>query len=126
MPATHIPAADAPRFAADGFAMIGLASPSRGCPTVSTWRLTAEPGAESPVHQLTSDEVFVALRGELAATVDGRELVVCAGDVLAIPPGVDFSLANRGDEPFEAVACMAAGGQALVGDGAPFTPPWAA
>jgi quercetin dioxygenase-like cupin family protein len=126
MPLTHIAAADAPRFGADGFAMIGLASPSRGCPTVSTWRLTAEPGAASPVHRLTSDEVFVALRGELAATIDGREVVVRAGDVLAIPPGVDFSLATRGDEPFEAVACMAAGGQALVGDGAPFTPPWAA
>src|SRR3954464_9993733 len=100
MPATHITAAAAPRFGADGFAMIGLASPSRGCPTVSTWRLTAEPGAESPVHRLTGDGVCAARRGELAATGDGRELGVGAGDVLAIPPGVDFSLANRGDEPF--------------------------
>jgi mannose-6-phosphate isomerase-like protein (cupin superfamily) len=123
---THITADAAPRFAADGFAMIGLAAPSRGCATVSTWRLTAQPGAQSPRHQLTSDEVFVALTGELVATVDGTEVTVRAGDSLSVPPGVTFSLANRGAEPFEAVACMAAGGQALVGDAAPFTPPWAA
>src|SRR4051812_8100999 len=126
MPATHITAADAPRFAQDGFAMVGLAAPSRGCPTVSAWRITAEPGARSVTHRLTSDEVFVAVRGELTATVDGRPVTVRAGDALAVPPGVDFSLANAGAEPFEAIACMAAGGQALVADGDPFTPPWAA
>jgi mannose-6-phosphate isomerase-like protein (cupin superfamily) len=125
MSATHITAAEAPRFGQDGFAMVGLASPSRGCATVSAWRLIAEPGARSPVHRLTSDEVFVAVRGELLATVDGRAVTVRAGDALAVPPGVDFSLANAADEPFEAIACMAAGGQALVGDGEPFTPPWA-
>jgi quercetin dioxygenase-like cupin family protein len=123
---TLITADDAPRFGQDGFAMVGLAAPSRGCPTVSAWRLTAAPGAASPVHRLTSDEVFVAVAGELEATVDGRTLTLRAGDALAVPPGVDFSLANRGEEPFEAVACMAAGGQALIGDSAPFTPPWAA
>ena len=47
MPATLIPAADAPRFEADGFTLTGLAAPSRGCATVSAWRLTAAPGAQS-------------------------------------------------------------------------------
>jgi quercetin dioxygenase-like cupin family protein len=126
MPATHITADTAPRFGQDGFSMVGLAAPSRGCPTVSAWRITAAPGARSVTHRLTSDEVFVAVSGELTASVDGRELVVRAGESLSVPPGVDFSLANHGDAPFEAIACMAAGGQALVGDGAPFTPPWAA
>jgi quercetin dioxygenase-like cupin family protein len=123
---TLITDADAPRFGQDGFAMVGSAAPSRGCPTVSAWRLTAAPGAVSPVHRLTSDEVFVALRGALEATVGGAVVTVRAGETLTVPPGVEFSLANRGDEPFEAVACMAAGGQALIGDGEPFTPPWAA
>jgi quercetin dioxygenase-like cupin family protein len=124
--ATLITADIAPRFGQDGFSMVGLAAPSRGCATVSTWRITAQPGAESVTHRLTTDEVFVVLTGELAATVDGAELTVRAGDSLSVPPGVDFSLANRGDAPFEAVACMAAGGMALVGDVEPFTPPWAA
>jgi mannose-6-phosphate isomerase-like protein (cupin superfamily) len=126
MPATHITADAAPRFGADGFAMTGLAAPSRGCATMSAWRITAEPGARSVTHRLTSDEVFVAVAGELTASIGGEQVVIRAGDSLSVPPGVDFSLANHGDAPFEAIACMAAGGQARVGDGEPFTPPWAA
>jgi mannose-6-phosphate isomerase-like protein (cupin superfamily) len=121
-----ITAADAPRFGQDGFDMTGLAAPSRGCSTLSTWRILAAPGAASPVHRLTSDEAFVVVRGELTATLDGEDVVVHAGDSLSVPPGVAFQVANRSAEPFEAIASMAAGGQALVGDAAPFTPPWAA
>ncbi|HET6508307.1 MAG TPA: cupin domain-containing protein [Baekduia sp.] len=124
--ATLITADDAPRFGQDGFALTGLAAPSRGCATVSAWRVSAAPGATSPVHRLTSDEVFVVVAGALEANVGDRVLTARAGDALAIPPGVEFSLTNRGDEPAEAVACMAAGGQAAIGDGEPFTPPWAA
>ena len=124
--ANHITAADAPRFGQDGFAMTGLAAPSRGCATLSTWRISAQPGAASPVHRLTSDEAFVVVSGELTATLDGEDVVVRAGDSLSVPPGVALQVANRGAEPFEAIASMAAGGQALVGDGEPFTPPWAA
>lgn len=121
-----ITAADAPRFGQDGFDMTGLAAPSRGCATLSTWRIHAAPGAASPVHHLTSDEAFVVVTGELTATLDGEDVVVRAGDSLSVPPGVAFRIANRSAEPFVAIASMAAGGQALVGDGAPFTPPWAA
>jgi quercetin dioxygenase-like cupin family protein len=123
---TLIRSADAPRFGQDGFAMTGLAAPSRGCPTLSAWRLRGEPGAVSPVHRLTSDEVFVVLHGSVAFTIGEDTITASAGDAVAVGPGVDFHLANRSDEPFEAVACMAAGGQAQLGDGAPFTPPWAA
>jgi quercetin dioxygenase-like cupin family protein len=125
--ATLIRADDAPRFGQDGFSMVGLAAPSRGCATVSAWRLAGEPGAASPVHRLTSDEAFVVLRGAIEVHIgDDAPLVARAGDAIAMPPGVDFRLATAGDEPFEAVACMAAGGQGQVGDGEPFTPPWAA
>jgi quercetin dioxygenase-like cupin family protein len=125
--ATLIRADDAPRFGQDGFSMIGLAAPSRGCATVSAWRMTGRPGAASPVHRLTSDEVFVVLRGTVEVRPAGGEpIAATAGDAVAVPPGIDFLVANGGDEPFEAVVCMAAGGQAHVGDAAPFTPPWAA
>jgi quercetin dioxygenase-like cupin family protein len=125
--ATLIRADDAPRFGQDGFSMIGLAAPSRGCATVSAWRLAGEPGAASPVHRLTSDEVFVVLSGTLEVLVDDAEPVVArAGDAVTVPPGIDFRVTNGGAEPFEAVVCMAAGGQGQLGDGAPFTPPWAA
>jgi quercetin dioxygenase-like cupin family protein len=122
---TIVRADGAPRFGQDGFEIIGLAAPSRGCATVSAWRIAGEPGAASPVHRLTTDEAFVVLRGEVSVAVGDEILVARAGDAFSVPPAVDFQLRNAGDEPFEAVACMAAGGRAQVGEGAPFPPPWA-
>src|SRR3954469_1650718 len=64
---------DAPRFGEEGVSVTGLASPSRGCATVSAWRVVLAPGAGSPEHTLTSDEAFVALRGTARVTLDGAE-----------------------------------------------------
>jgi quercetin dioxygenase-like cupin family protein len=114
----HITAADAPRFVQDGFAMVGIPAPSRDCAAVSAWRLTAAPGAESPTRSLTSDEVFVALGGVLEATLGGETIAIGPGDALIVSPGIDFSLANRCDEPFEGLVCLVAGDQAQM--------PWAA
>jgi mannose-6-phosphate isomerase-like protein (cupin superfamily) len=50
----------------------------------------------------------------------GRSVAIC------VPPHSPFHLANEGEEPFEAICCMAATGQGQIGDGEPFTPPWAA
>jgi hypothetical protein len=38
---------------------------------------------------------------------------------------MSFHLANEGEEPFEAICCMAATGNGQIGDGEPFTLPWA-
>jgi mannose-6-phosphate isomerase-like protein (cupin superfamily) len=51
---------------------------------------------------------------------------VVAGDSLVVPAGAAFSLSNPGASVFEAVVVLPVGGQAVVGDEAPFTPPWAA
>jgi mannose-6-phosphate isomerase-like protein (cupin superfamily) len=117
---------DAPRFGQDGVEVTGLAAPSRGCDTVSVWRVLLQPGAGSPEHTLTSDEAFVALRGSARVELDGETEELRAGDCLVVAPERRFTIRNDGAEPFEAVCCMAAGGQAVVeGEGA-FVPPWAA
>lgn len=116
---------DAPRFTLEGTEIVGYTSPSRGSASVVTWRLTLASGAGSPLHTLTHDEAFVALAGEAVVELDGREHTLRAGDGLSVPPSVAFRIHNRGDRPFEAVVCMASAGQARVGDGPPFTPPWA-
>jgi mannose-6-phosphate isomerase-like protein (cupin superfamily) len=117
---------DAPRFEQDGVEVTGLASPSRGCDTVSAWRVLLAPGAASPEHTLTSDEAFVALRGSARVELDGASEELRAGDCLVVAPERRFTIRNDGAEPFEAVCCMAAGGQAVLeGEGA-FVPPWAA
>ena len=42
-----------------------------------------------------------------------------------MPAGIDFSLANPHDVPFEAVVALPVGGRATMPGGEPFTPPWA-
>ena len=116
----------APRFDADGVVVTGLASPSRGCASISAWRVVLEPGAASPEHTLTSDEAFVALRGSARVDLDGKAHDVGAGDCLVVAPDRPFRIRNEGGEPFEAVCCMAAGGQAVVAGQGAFVPPWAA
>jgi mannose-6-phosphate isomerase-like protein (cupin superfamily) len=123
---TIIRGKDAPRFGQDGVEVTGLASPSRGCGTVSAWRVLLAPGAGSPEHTLTSDEAFVALRGRARVQLEGETEELAAGDCLVVAPARRFSIRNEGSEPFEAVCCMAAGGQAVVEGEGSFVPPWAA
>jgi mannose-6-phosphate isomerase-like protein (cupin superfamily) len=117
---------NAPRFGQDGVEVTGLAAPSRGCKTVSAWRVLLQPGAGSPEHGLTSDEAFVALRGIARVELEGESHEVLAGDCLVVAPGRRFAIRNVGSEPFEAVCCMARGGEAVVEGEGSFVPPWAA
>jgi mannose-6-phosphate isomerase-like protein (cupin superfamily) len=117
---------DAPRFGDDGVSVTGLASPSRGCASISAWRVVLEPGAASPEHTLTRDEAFVALRGTARVELDGEAHDVRAGDCLVVAPDRAFRIRNDGAEAFEAVCCMAAGGEAVVAGQGAFVPPWAA
>jgi quercetin dioxygenase-like cupin family protein len=120
-----ITAHDAPTFELGGTHVTGLASPSRGATHTSVWRLTLAAGAASPPHALTHEEVFVALRGRLEVRyATGETESVEAGGALIVPAGVEFTLVNPGDEPFEAVATLPVGGSATVA-GEEVTPPWA-
>jgi quercetin dioxygenase-like cupin family protein len=121
---TVISSSTAPTFDAGGTFVVGLASPSRGSREIAAWRLRLAPGAASPEHTLSREEVFVALAGRAVAMLSGRRHAVEAGDALLVEPEVPFVLANEGDEPFEAVVSMRCGGLARVG-GETFAPPWA-
>jgi quercetin dioxygenase-like cupin family protein len=121
---TVISSSTAPTFEEGGTFVTGLASPSRGSAEIAAWRLQLAPGAASPEHTLTHEEVFVVLSGRAVARLDGTRYEVGAGDALVASAGVPFVLANEGDAPFEAVACMRCGGLARVGDQT-FAPPWA-
>ena len=121
-----ISSADAPTFRQGGVTAVGYASPSRGAIDLSLWRLSLAPGEASPPHSLSREEVFLALGGSAVATIDGAEYPFAAGDCLVVPTGVPFVL-SAGDDGFDAVCAMAAGGQAtLLPDGPTISPPWAA
>ena len=114
-----------PTHVLPGAAFTSLATPSLGSPDIAVWEVRLEPGHPGTTHRLTRHEVFVATSGSAVATLDGRPFELAAGDALVVPPATDFSLEAAGDAPFTAVCCLPADGQGVVGDGPPFTPPWA-
>ncbi|HVJ88683.1 MAG TPA: cupin domain-containing protein [Labilithrix sp.] len=65
-----------------------------------------------------------SLSGSAVVTLGGVEHSFGAGDALIVPKDTPFSLANRGEEPFEAMVAFPVGGKALT-NAEPFTPPWA-
>jgi mannose-6-phosphate isomerase-like protein (cupin superfamily) len=125
MTETVIRSSEAPRFGEGGTLITGYGSPTRGSQSVAAWQVALEPGAGSPEHTLTRDEVFIVLGGEATFEIEERRHQIGRGDAICVPPDVAFRLSNAGQERFTAICCMAAGGQARIGDGDPFPIPWA-
>jgi mannose-6-phosphate isomerase-like protein (cupin superfamily) len=117
---------DAPRFELPNVTFTGLASPQRGSRENSVWRVTIAPNTPGLPHQLTREETIFVLSGTAIAEIGKEQYRVSEGDVIIVPAMTDFSLSNEGAEAFEAIAVLPVGGQAIVGNDAPFTPPWAA
>jgi quercetin dioxygenase-like cupin family protein len=110
---------------AGGARFTSLATPSRGSAETSVWRVEIAPGTPATPHSLTREEVFVVLEGAAAVSIDGVESSAGAGDAIVVPPGVAFGVANETTAPLRMLCCLPVGGQALLGDGTPLTPPWA-
>jgi mannose-6-phosphate isomerase-like protein (cupin superfamily) len=121
---TVVHAAEAPRFTLPGTTFTGLAAPSRGAAEVAVWRISIEVGNVGVSHQLSREEVFVAISGRGLARISGQAHAFGAGDAIVVPPFVDFALDNTGDTPLDMVVAFPVGGQAIAG-GKSFTPPWA-
>jgi len=121
-----ITAPQAPTFELPGVQFTGLASPSRGCADVCTWRLTVAAGHDSDQsHTLDRDEVFMVISGAIRLAADGP--LLGPGDAAVVPAGVPILLANPGPEPAEVHVAIAAGFTGMMADGTPVpTPPWAA
>ena len=109
-----------------GARFTSLATPSNGTTDTSVWLVEIDPGAPGNRHELTREEVFVVLSGRASVGLGGRAQEAGPGDAIVVPPDTPFALAASGDEPLRALCCLPVGGQARIGDGVPFTPPWAA
>ena len=118
--------ADAPVFEMHNARFLGLASPQRGAQETAAWIVTLAPGSTGVPHQLTREEVFVALAGRAIATVGDATFEVTPESALVVPAHTPFSLSNPDGVPFRAVAILPVGGKASVAGGPAFTPPWAA
>src|SRR3954463_15868470 len=100
-----LPAPDRPTHELPGARFTTLATPLRGSTETSVWMLVLDAGAEPVPHRVTREEVFVALEGEPAGTLDGVAHTVRAGQTLALQPDVQFTLAATGPTPFRALVC---------------------
>lgn len=110
---------------APGVVFTGLASPKRGSKEVSAWRVKLAANTPGTPHSVTREEIFVAIQGEAVVTIAGRAHRLASGGAVVVPAQTEFSLANESNETFEAVVVFPVGGQAVMPDGASFTPPWA-
>ena len=108
-----------------GTRFTSLATPSRGSTDTSVWQVEIAPGTPATPHRLTREEVFVVLEGQATVYLDGTTSVAHAGDAITVPSEVDFSITAAGSRPLRALCCLPVGGQGILADGVPFTPPWA-
>ena len=120
-----IPAPQQHTHELNGTRFTSLATPSRGSTDTSVWQVEIAPGTPATPHRLTREEVFVVLSGQASVYLDGATSVAQAGDAIAVPSQVDFSITAAGAEPLRALCCLPVGGQGILTDGEPFTPPWA-
>jgi mannose-6-phosphate isomerase-like protein (cupin superfamily) len=113
-------------FSIDQVQFTALVSPSRGSIENSVWKILVAPGVLAKgSHQVTREEVFIALTGVAQVLLNGNALSLEAGSALVVPANTDFLLSNSGTEPFEAIVVLPVGGQAVIKGQPPFIPPWA-
>lgn len=60
-------------------------------------RLLLKRGAVVPLHQHVNEQVTCVLQGALRFAVDGREIVVREGEILAIPPNLPHQVEALAD-----------------------------
>jgi mannose-6-phosphate isomerase-like protein (cupin superfamily) len=120
-----VPCPSTPTHELGGARFTSLATPSRGSSDTSVWRVEIAPGTPGTPHQLTREEVFVVLSGRAEVRLGDTVSSAGPGDAIVVPAGVPFELSPEGDETLRALCCLPVGGQGLLADGEPFTPPWA-
>lgn len=120
-----LPAPSQPTHDLGGTRFTSLATPGRGATDTSVWQVEIAPGTPSTPHSLTREEVFVVLEGHARVVLGPVTDTASVGDAIVVPVGTDFELVNAGTTPLRLLCCMPVGGQARLGDGTTFTPPWA-
>lgn len=87
-----------------GGTMTALAGPSQGSHEVSTWRVRMPDGAQSPVHTIDRDQVWMPLEGAFECAVAGESFTVRAGEAAVVPAGAERQITAV--ESAEALVCM--------------------
>jgi mannose-6-phosphate isomerase-like protein (cupin superfamily) len=100
------------------------ARPSGGSRELCAWRIEIPARTDGVPHHISREEVLYVLSGTLRATVDGQSSEAAAGDVILVPAGARFSVANPASEPASAWVTTTVGFAGVLPDGSWITPPW--
>ncbi|MEV0379188.1 cupin [Nonomuraea sp. NPDC050643] len=107
--------------------MTTFASPTQGGASRSLWKVEAVPGAEGPVHDFDSEQVWSWIAGAATVELGGETFSVGAGDTVVMPARTVRRVLADPAAGYTAVVTAAAGARALAPDGADYgTPPWIA
>ena len=115
----------APTHSLPGARFTSLATPRRGSSESSVWRVELAPGTPATPHQVTREEIFIVLSGRATVRLGDERREASAFDAIVVPANTPFEISACGDEPLHAMCCLPVGGQARLGDGTTFVPPWA-
>jgi quercetin dioxygenase-like cupin family protein len=93
---------------------------------LAIWRTEMAVSAAGPEHVVDVEQALVVIAGRLAATVDGVDYELGAGDALDVPAGAVRRVRNDGNETVVTLWSSLPGAHARVGDGDPVVIPWSA
>lgn len=119
-----ITAPDQPTHELGDTRFTSLATPSRGSAETSVWQVEIAPATPATPHTLSREEIFVVLEGSATVLLDGLESTADVGDAIVLPAGVEIELLNRGEADLRMLCLLPVGGEATLGDGTTFAPPW--
>jgi quercetin dioxygenase-like cupin family protein len=67
-----------------------------------SWHATFPPGTFVPPHiHPTQDEFIYMFEGRMDASIDGRDFVATAGDLIRLPMNIPHGLFNKSDQPIK-------------------------
>ncbi|MFI6499781.1 cupin domain-containing protein [Nonomuraea typhae] len=107
--------------------MTTLASPTQGGASRSLWRTEAKPGAQGPLHDFDTEQIWTWLTGAATVELGEETFTVQAGDTVIMPPRTTRRIVADAHQGYTAVVTAQGEARAFGADGTEFgTPAWIA
>ena len=97
---------DLPTFELPGLVHRTIAGHAQGVSSMEVWHQVMAPGAETPIHRHSCEEVILVLAGSGRVIVEGEASDFQANSTLIVPPDVVHQLVNTGSEDMVLVAAL--------------------
>jgi mannose-6-phosphate isomerase-like protein (cupin superfamily) len=113
------------RASLPGIEHVTLAGHSDGLSTLSIWKQSLAPRAQTPPHRHDCEEVVICESGRGELHIDGRIEAFEGGTTLVIPRNVPHQIFNVGEETLNLIAALGVSPVVVrLPDGTPLDLPW--